>query len=81
MMILINGLQLYFAERGTWDSTLETFLNADRDPSQFSSIPAAAWKLTCTFTAIATISYSEITPRSFLERLITVPILMLDYFS
>lgn len=33
----------YFAERGTWDQALETFVDADGDPSQFSSIPAAGW--------------------------------------
>ncbi|KAG6827037.1 hypothetical protein H0H92_013477 [Tricholoma furcatifolium] len=64
---------IYFAERGTWDPTLETFLNADGDPSQFSSIPAAAWFVLVTIT---TVGYGEITPRSFLGRLITVPILM-----
>lgn len=26
----------YFAERGTWDPTLETFIDADGEPSQFS---------------------------------------------
>jgi hypothetical protein len=26
----------YFAERGTWDTTLETFVNAEGDPTQFS---------------------------------------------
>lgn len=26
----------YFAERGTWDSTLDTFINSDGDPTQFA---------------------------------------------
>lgn len=26
----------YFAERGTWDNTLENFMNSDGDPSQFA---------------------------------------------
>lgn len=26
----------YFAERGTWDTTLETFVNVDGDPTQFA---------------------------------------------
>ncbi len=26
----------YFAERGTWDGVIETFINADGDPSQFA---------------------------------------------
>lgn len=29
----------YFAERGTWDETLETFINSDGDPSQFTVRP------------------------------------------
>lgn len=29
-------LYRYFAERGTWDDTLETFINSDGDPSQFA---------------------------------------------
>ncbi|RDB30383.1 Potassium voltage-gated channel subfamily D member 3 [Hypsizygus marmoreus] len=64
---------LYFAERGTWDPLLDTFVNADGDPTQFSSIPAAAWFVLVTIT---TVGYGEITPRSFLGRLITIPILM-----
>ncbi|KAF5320424.1 hypothetical protein D9611_010660 [Ephemerocybe angulata] len=33
----------YFAERGTWDEVMDTFINSDGDPTQFASIPAAAW--------------------------------------
>ncbi|KAG6370517.1 hypothetical protein JVT61DRAFT_11298 [Boletus reticuloceps] len=29
-------LRRYFAERGIWDDTLETFINSDGDPSQFA---------------------------------------------
>ncbi|KAG6909553.1 hypothetical protein DXG01_016801 [Tephrocybe rancida] len=58
---------------GTWDPILDTFINSDGDPSQFSSIPAAAWFVLVTIT---TVGYGEITPRSFLGRLITLPILM-----
>jgi hypothetical protein len=29
----------YFIERGTWDSTLEVFINSDGDPSQFAVRP------------------------------------------
>lgn len=63
----------YFAERGTWDDVLGTFINTDGDASQFSSIPAAAWFVLVTIT---TVGYGEITPRSFLGRLITLPILV-----
>ncbi|KAH7925161.1 voltage-gated potassium channel [Leucogyrophana mollusca] len=72
MMLVVFSTLLYFAERGTWDDTLETFINADGDPSQFPSIPAAAWFVLVTIT---TVGYGEITPRSFLGRLITVPLL------
>ncbi|KAG5350644.1 hypothetical protein C0989_009969 [Termitomyces sp. Mn162] len=66
-------LSSYFAERGSWDPVLETFVNVDGDPTQFSSIPAAAWFVLVTIT---TVGYGEITPRSFLGRLITLPILV-----
>jgi hypothetical protein len=29
----------YFIERGTWDDTLEVFINSDGDPSQFAVSP------------------------------------------
>lgn len=73
MILTIFSTLLYFAERGTWDPILETFINADGDPTQFSSIPAAAWFVIVTIT---TVGYGEITPRSFLGRLVTLPILM-----
>ena len=70
---LLTPVHRYFAERGTWDEVLGTFINTDGDPSQFSSIPAAAWFVLVTIT---TVGYGEITPRSFLGRLITIPILV-----
>ncbi|KAF9222858.1 voltage-gated potassium channel [Gyrodon lividus] len=72
MLLTVFSTLLYFAERGTWDDTLETFINSDGDPSQFPSIPAAAWFVLVTIT---TVGYGEITPRSVLGRLITVPLL------
>ncbi|KAF8192084.1 hypothetical protein BJ912DRAFT_1142217 [Pholiota molesta] len=73
MILTVFSTLLYFAERGTWDDILGTFINSDGDPSQFSSIPAAAWFVLVTIT---TVGYGEITPRSFLGRLITLPILV-----
>ncbi|KAF8956806.1 hypothetical protein BDZ97DRAFT_1847600 [Flammula alnicola] len=73
MILTVFSTLLYFAERGTWDELLGTFINSDGDPSQFSSIPAAAWFVLVTIT---TVGYGEITPRSFLGRLITLPILV-----
>ncbi|KIP08581.1 hypothetical protein PHLGIDRAFT_104059 [Phlebiopsis gigantea 11061_1 CR5-6] len=73
MVLVVFSTLLYFAERGTWDETLGIFMNSDGDPSQFASIPAAGWYVLVTIT---TVGYGEITPRSFLGRLITVPLLV-----
>ncbi|EFI27342.1 hypothetical protein CC1G_14815 [Coprinopsis cinerea okayama7 len=73
MMLTVFSTLLYFSERGSWDDVLNTFINSEGDPSQFSSIPAAAWFVVVTIT---TVGYGEITPRSFLGRLITIPILV-----
>lgn len=73
MVLIVFSTLLYFAERGTWDDTLETFINSDGDPSQFPSIPSAAWFVLVTIT---TVGYGEITPRSILGRLVTVPLLV-----
>ncbi|KIM19722.1 hypothetical protein M408DRAFT_180557 [Serendipita vermifera MAFF 305830] len=73
MALIVFSTLLYFAERGTWDDTLETFVDVDGVRSQFESIPAAAWFVLVTIT---TVGYGEIIPRSFLGRLITVPLLL-----
>jgi hypothetical protein len=43
MAVLVFSTLLYFAERGVWDETLETFLDEEGAKSRFESIPAAAW--------------------------------------
>ncbi|KAF6746586.1 hypothetical protein DFP72DRAFT_634672 [Ephemerocybe angulata] len=73
MILTVFSTLLYFAERGTWGEVMDTFINSDGDPTQFASIPAAAWFVIVTIT---TVGYCEITPRSFLGRLITLPILV-----
>ncbi|KAG8881877.1 hypothetical protein FRB98_004070 [Tulasnella sp. 332] len=73
MTLVVFSTLLYFAERGVWDDVIGTFVNSDGDPSQFESIPAAAWFVLVTIT---TVGYGEITPRSFFGRLVTVPLLM-----
>ncbi|KAF8628767.1 hypothetical protein AX15_003739 [Amanita polypyramis BW_CC] len=73
MILTVFSTLLYFAERGTWDEGLGVFINSDGNPTQFSSIPAAGWFVLVT---ISTVGYGEITPRSFLGRLITIPILV-----
>ncbi|EPS97556.1 hypothetical protein FOMPIDRAFT_1061807 [Fomitopsis schrenkii] len=73
MVLLVFSTLMYFAERGTWDEVLGTFINSDGDPSQFASIPASAWFVAVTIT---TVGYGDLTPRSFLGRLITIPLLV-----
>ncbi|KZV71563.1 voltage-gated potassium channel [Peniophora sp. CONT] len=73
MVLIVFSTLLYFIERGTWDENLDAFINADGDVSQFASIPAAGWFVLVTIT---TVGYGEITPRSFLGRLITLPLLV-----
>ncbi|KAL6308374.1 voltage-gated potassium channel [Sparassis latifolia] len=73
MVLVVFSTLLYFVERGTWDENMGMFVNSDGDPSQFSSIPAAAWFVLETIT---TVGFGEITPRSFLGRLITIPLLI-----
>ncbi|KAF6741237.1 hypothetical protein DFP72DRAFT_946024, partial [Ephemerocybe angulata] len=43
MILTVFSTHLYFAERGTWDEVMDTFINSDGDPTQFASIPAAGW--------------------------------------
>ncbi len=38
-----HGHHRYFAERGTWDASLNTFVDSDGNPTMFESIPGAAW--------------------------------------
>ncbi|KAL5511007.1 hypothetical protein ACEPAG_3726 [Sanghuangporus baumii] len=73
MFLVIFSTILYFIERGTWDPILQTFIDVDGEPSQFSSIPAAGWFVLVTIT---TVGYGDLTPRSILGRLLTVPLLV-----
>ncbi|KAF9509745.1 hypothetical protein BS47DRAFT_1320085 [Hydnum rufescens UP504] len=73
MAVIVFSTLLYFAERGVWDDALETFVDSDGDPSKFESIPAAAWFVLVT---ISTVGYGETVPRTFLGRLITLPLLI-----
>ncbi|KAI9440855.1 hypothetical protein H4582DRAFT_2074662 [Lactarius indigo] len=69
MVVVVFSTLIYFIERGTWDDTLETFINSDGDPSQFASIPAAAWFVIVT---ISTVGYGEMTP-SLVPRALNHP--------
>ncbi|WWD10372.1 hypothetical protein V865_008507 [Kwoniella europaea PYCC6329] len=73
LVLILSSTLLYFAERGTWDNQLGAFIDSDGDPSQFDSIPKTAW---FSLVTMSTVGYGEITPKSFLGKLITVPLLM-----
>lgn len=47
MALVVFSTCIYFAERGAWDVSLATFVNADGDPSEFDSIFSAAWFVLC----------------------------------
>ncbi|KAI0297450.1 hypothetical protein B0F90DRAFT_1811118 [Multifurca ochricompacta] len=87
MVVVVFSTLLYFIERGTWDDTLETFINSDGDPSQFASIPAAAWYVFCRPPSVGfslvlntrSVSSSRLwrdNTASFFGRLITLPLLL-----
>lgn len=48
--VVLFSTLLYFAERGIWDETLQTFVASDGSPSSFDSIPAAFWFVLVTIT-------------------------------
>ncbi|KAI8353353.1 hypothetical protein BD560DRAFT_375802 [Blakeslea trispora] len=68
--IVLFSTLLYFAERGIWDETLETFVDSEGSPSSFDSIPAAFWFVLVTIT---TTGYGDMVPTTFIGKLITFP--------
>jgi potassium voltage-gated channel Shal-related subfamily D protein 2 len=56
-VVIIFSTLLYFAERGSWDSTLNAFVDADGDPTNFASIPAAAWFVLVTLSTVGYVSF------------------------
>lgn len=73
LVLVLFSTLIYFAERGTWDAAIGAFVDADGDPSLFDSIPQTAWFALVT---MATVGYGDVVPRSFLGKLLTVPLLM-----
>lgn len=52
MVVVIFSTLLYFAERGVWDPVLQAFVDADGDPTDFASIPAASWFVLVTMATV-----------------------------
>ncbi|KAF8326877.1 uncharacterized protein EI90DRAFT_1884430 [Cantharellus anzutake] len=73
MVLIVFSTLLYFAERGSWDASLDTFVDSDGNPTQFESIPGAAWFVLVTIT---TVGFGEIIPRTILGRFFTIPLLL-----
>jgi voltage-gated potassium channel Kch len=73
LVLVLFSTLIYFAERGTWDINLGAFVDADGDPSLFDSIPQTAWFALVT---MSTVGYGDVVPRSFLGKVLTVPLLM-----
>ena len=47
----------YFIERGTWDDTLEVFINSDGDSSQFAVSPLCPFLVLCLSNSLHTSLY------------------------
>ncbi|CAO3597616.1 unnamed protein product [Absidia cylindrospora] len=71
--VVLFSTLLYFAERGTWDETLEAFVDPEGNPSAFDSIPAAFWFVLVTIT---TTGYGDMVPTTFIGKLVTFPAMM-----
>ncbi|CAO3662307.1 unnamed protein product [Rhizopus microsporus] len=71
--VVLFSTLLYFAERGIWDETLQTFVDSEGAPSSFDSIPAAFWFVLVTIT---TTGYGDMVPTTFIGKLITFPAMM-----
>ncbi|KAI9303114.1 hypothetical protein BJ944DRAFT_166013 [Cunninghamella echinulata] len=71
--VVLFSTLLYFAERGTWDDPLQTFVDPDGNPSAFDSIPAAFWFVLVTIT---TTGYGDMVPTTFIGKLVTFPAMM-----
>ncbi|KAI8069459.1 hypothetical protein BC940DRAFT_236916, partial [Gongronella butleri] len=71
--VVLFSTLLYFAERGTWDETLQAFVDPQGNPSDFDSIPAAFWFVLVTIT---TTGYGDMVPTTFIGKLVTFPAMM-----
>lgn len=71
--VILLATLLYFAERGIWDESLQTFVDPDGNPSSFDSIPAAFWFVLVTIT---TTGYGDMVPATFIGKLVTFPAML-----
>lgn len=64
---------MYFAERGTWNTTKNIFEGPDGTPSSFDSIPAAFWFVIVTLT---TTGIGDLVPKTLAGKLVSVPVMI-----
>lgn len=72
IMVTFSTL-MYFAERGVWDPVARLFRDADGQPSQFSSIPAAFWFVA---EVITTVGLGDVHPKTLIGKAIAIPLMM-----
>lgn len=73
LVLVLFSTLIYFAERGTWDSTLGEFVDPDGEVSLFDSIPQTAWYALVT---MSTAGYGDVVPRTALGKILSVPLLL-----
>jgi hypothetical protein len=61
-MVIFWASVMYYVERGTWDPDVAQWVNADGQPSAFSSIPAAFWWAIISMTTVGYGDAYAITP-------------------
>jgi hypothetical protein len=73
LVLVLFSTLIYFAERGTWDSTLQAFVDPDGEVSLFDSIPQTAWYALVT---MSTAGYGDVVPRTAIGKILSVPLLL-----
>jgi hypothetical protein len=61
-MVIFWASVMYYVERGTWDPDAAQWINADGQPSAFTSIPAAFWWAIISMTTVGYGDAYAITP-------------------
>jgi hypothetical protein len=73
LVLVLFSTLIYFAERGTWDNTLQAFVDPDGEVSLFDSIPQTAWYALVT---MSTAGYGDVVPRTAFGKILSVPLLL-----